>query len=209
MAVFHGDFTSGLRVSPDQQGPPMLPPHLASALGTSATDTSTLSFSHSSLLLGLHFNTQCALFACWGTLANRSGLLNIMHAILYKVHMKGLKLDVVILGRLKLSKECICITAQWSHSPSCTSTTGAGVHLYRFLELVFFLFVHKLNWTNSLSSSHSWTQHHSYFDLKVKMSFLPRPKLDPQVLRGYLKCVLQGIRLSRIGLCLHKSNFYV
>jgi hypothetical protein len=64
MAVFHGDIPAGLRVSPDQQGPPMLPPHLASALGTSATDTSTLSFSHSSLLLGLHFNTQGALLAC-------------------------------------------------------------------------------------------------------------------------------------------------
>lgn len=50
MAMFCGDITVGLRVSPDQQGPPMLPPHLASALGTSATDTSTLFLAFSTFL---------------------------------------------------------------------------------------------------------------------------------------------------------------
>lgn len=62
MAVFHGDITAGLRVSPDQQGPPMLPPHLASALGTSATDTSTLLLTFFTSVRPSLEHTRC--FAC-------------------------------------------------------------------------------------------------------------------------------------------------
>jgi hypothetical protein len=83
VAVFYGDTPLGLRISPDQQqAPQMLPPHLSSALGTSATDTGLCLYFFSftlSVLFKIHLlQCYCSCIqwkACFSNLLPRDHVL--------------------------------------------------------------------------------------------------------------------------------------